>query len=130
MNTEAIFNAAQSTAIKLIESGAFIPPDSTVCAVQSLSGRIYTGVSHPEMNNGMQTLVHAEVDAVRNMLAANDNGIEAMLLINTQSRMPMLPCPNCIGYILSLDPRNQNCAVMMQDRMLNINEAGMYAAPQ
>ena len=125
MNSEAIFNAAHSTAIRLLESGAYITPDDTVCTVESASGRIYTGISRTDMN----AVIHAEVDAVRNMQAAGENIISAMLLISTQSRSPMLPCNNCLGYILSLAPENANCMILMQDRMIRIVEVGMFAAP-
>ena len=125
MNSEAIFNAAHSTAIRLLESGAFISPADTVCTIQTISGRIYTGISRTDMN---QT-IHAEIDAVQNMLAAGENTIEGLLLINTHSRTPMLPCNNCIGYIMSLAPANANCMIMMPDRMISISEVGMFAAP-
>lgn len=125
MNSEAIFNAAHSTAIRLLESGAFISPNDTVCTIQSASGRIYTGISRTDMNS----TIHAEVDAVQNLLAAGENIIIGLLLINTQSRAPMLPCNNCIGYILSLAPENSGCMIIMQDRMISIAEVGMFAAP-
>ncbi|WP_296724086.1 hypothetical protein [Ruminococcus sp.] len=125
MNSEAIFNAAHSTAIRLLESGAFISPADTVCTIQSASGRLYTGISRTDMNSA----VHAEIDAVQNMLAAGENIIEALLLLNTQSRTPMLPCNNCIGYIMSLAPANAGCMIMMPDRMISISEVGMFAAP-
>lgn len=125
MNSEAIFNAAHSTAIRLLESGAFVTPSDTVCALQTDSGRIYTGISHTDMNNP----IHAEVDAVRNMLAAGEKIIIGLLLISTQMRTPMLPCNNCLGYILSLAQENIGCMVMLQDRMISINEVGMFAAP-
>ncbi len=125
MNTEAIFNAAHATAISLLESGAFVSPADTVCSIESESGRIYTGISRADMN----TLIHAEVDAVRNMHAAGENVIRALLLIGTQNRTPMLPCNNCLRYILSLAPDNVNCMILMSDRMISINEVGMFAAP-
>ena len=125
MNSEAIFNAAHSTAIRLLESGAFISPSDTVCTIQSASGRIYTGISRTDMNN----TVHAELDAVKNMLAAGENIIEGLLLLNTHSRTPMLPCNNCIGYIMSLAPANANCMIMMPDRMISMSEVGVFAAP-
>ncbi len=125
MNTEAIFNATHSAAISLLESSAFVSPADTVCSIESGSGRIYTGISHSDMN----TLIHAEVDAVRNMQAAGENVIHALLLIGTQSRTPLLPCNNCLGYILSLAPDNINCMILMNDRMISINEVSMFAAP-
>ncbi|WP_024861348.1 cytidine deaminase [Ruminococcus flavefaciens] len=125
MNSEAIFNAAHSTAIRLLESGAFISPADTVCSIQTASGRIFTGISRTDMNS----TIHAEIDAVQNMLAAGENIIEGLLLINTQSRTPMLPCNNCIGYIMSLAPANAGCMIMMPDRMISLSEVGMFAAP-
>jgi len=125
MNSEAIFNAAHSTAIQLLESGAFVSPADTVCALQTASGRIFTGVSRSDMNSS----VHAEVDAVRNMLAAGEKIIQAILLISTTGRMPLLPCNNCVGYILSLAPENSGCVVMMQDRVINLPEVARFAAP-
>jgi cytidine deaminase len=125
MNSEAIFNAAHSTAIRMLESGAYLTPNDTVCAIESASGRIYTGISRADMN----TMIHAEIDAVRNMLAAGENIVQGLLLIGTQSRAPMLPCNNCLSYILSLAQENASCMIMMQDRMISIGEVGMYAAP-
>lgn len=125
MNSEAIFNAAHSTAIRLMESGAYVTPSDTVCSIQTASGRVYTGISRTDMNNQ----IHAEVDAVSNMLAAGENVIVGLLLIGTQTRTPLLPCNNCLGYILSLAPENSGCMIMLQDRMIGINEVGRFAAP-
>ena len=90
MNSEAIFNAAHSTAIRLLESGAFISPEDTVCSIESASGRIYTGISRADMTG----IIHAEADAVMNMQAAGESAIAALLLISTQSRTHLLPCNN------------------------------------
>ncbi len=125
MNSEAIYNTAHSTAIRMLESGAYITPADTVCVIESATGRIYTGISRTEMN----MVIHAEVDAVQNMLAAGEKFIQGLILIGTQSRVPMLPCNNCLGYILSLAPENSSCMIMMQDRMISIGEVGYYAAP-
>lgn len=125
MNSEAIFNTAHTTAIRLLESGAFISPADTVCTIESGSGRIYTGISRSDMN----AVIHAEVDAVRSMQAAGEYIIRGLLLISTQTRTPMLPCNNCLGYILSLSPENTNCMILMNDRIIGINEVSMFAAP-
>ena len=125
MNSEAIFNAAHSTAIRLLESGAYISPEDTVCSIESTSGRIYTGISRADMTG----IIHAEADAVMNMQAAGESAIAALLLISTQSRTHLLPCNKCIGYILSLDPANVNCMILMQDRPVSITEVGRFAAP-
>ena len=125
MNSEAIFNAAHSTAMRLMESGAFVSPSDTVCALQTASGRIYTGISRTDINNQ----IHAEIDAVNNMLAGGEKIISGLLLISTQTGTPMLPCNNCLGYILSLAQENIGCMIMLLDRMIGINEVGRFAAP-
>lgn len=125
MNTEAIFNAAHSTAIRIMESGTYVTPSDTVCSIQTASGRVYTGISRTDMNNPL----HAEVDAVSNMLAAGERIIVGLLLIGTQTRSPLLPCNSCLGYILSLAIENSGCMIMLQDRMISINEVGRFAAP-
>lgn len=130
MNTNNTLNAAHTIAIRILESNQFISPDDTVCAVRTRSGRIFTGASRPNAPGVMG--VHAEVEAVQSMLDAGETIIDELVLIATQTRMPLLPCNNCIGYILSLHPENANCAVLMPDRAIRITDVGMFtgnAAP-
>jgi len=125
MNSNETINAAHTVAIHMLESNAYISQDDTVCAVRSRSGRVFTGVSR--MNGTMS--IHAEVEAVQNMLAAGDSIIDEFVLINTQSRVQLLPCNNCISYILSIHPENANCVVLMPDRAIRITDVGMFTAP-
>ena len=121
MNTNDTINAAHTVAIQLLESNTFISPEDTVCSVKSRSGRIFTGASH--MN------IHAEIEAIRNMQAAGEGIVDELVLISTQTRVQLLPCNNCVGYILSLHPENANCAVIMPDRAIRLADVGMFASP-
>jgi len=121
MNTNDTINAAHTVAIQLLESNTFISPEDTVCSVKSRSGRIFTGASH--MN------IHAEIEAIRNMQAAVEGIVDELVLISTQTRVQLLPCNNCVGYILSLHPENANCAVIMPDRAIRLADVGMFASP-
>jgi hypothetical protein len=105
----------------MLESNSFISPEDTVCSVRTRSGRIFTGASH--MN------VHAEIEAIRNMQAAGEGIVDELVLISTQTRVQLLPCNNCVGYILSLHPENANCAVIMPDRAIRLADVGMFASP-
>ena len=125
MNTNDTINAAHTVAIHMLESNAYISQEDTVCAVKARSGRIFTGTSH--INGTMN--VHAEVEAVQNMLAAGDSVIDEFVLISTQSRVQLLPCNNCISYILSIHPENVNCAVLMPDRAIRMADVGMFTNP-
>lgn len=121
MNTDAIFNAAHYAAARIIESDMFVSPNDTVCAIETASGNIFTGVSRANL--------HAEVDAIQNMLSEGEGIIQGMVLIGTYSRFPLLPCNECVNYILSIAPENANCMVLLSDRMININEVSYYAMP-
>lgn len=121
MNTNDTINAAHTVAIQLLESNTFISPEDTVCSVKSRSGRIFTGASH--MN------IHAEIEAIRNMQSAGEGIVDELVLISTQTRVQLLPCNNCVGYILSLHPENANCAVIMPDRAIRLADVGMFASP-
>jgi cytidine deaminase len=121
MNTNETINAAHTVAIHMLESNAYISQEDTICAVRARSGRIFTGASH--MN------VHAEVEAVQNMLAAGDSIIDEFVLISTHTRVQLLPCNNCISYIMSIHPENVNAAVLMPDRAIRMADVGMFTAP-
>jgi cytidine deaminase len=125
MVTNETINAAHTVAIHMLESNAYISQDDTVCALRARSGRVFTGISR---QNG-QMGIHAEVDAIQNMQAAGDFIVDEMVLISTQTRIQLLPCNNCISYILSLHPENANCAVLMPDRAIRLTDVGMFANP-
>ena len=115
MNTD-LLNAA---AIKMLEQGG-LQMNDTVCVVQARSGRVYTGISRMSQ--------HAEIEAIRNMQAAGEVIIDGMILLSVGTRLPLLPCNNCIGYILSLHPDNAGCYVILQDRIIRLGETAMYTA--
>jgi cytidine deaminase len=126
MNTNETINAAHTAAIQMLESNSFVSPDDTVCAVRGRSGRIYTGYS--QLNrNAPNMSVHAEADAVRNLLNAGEYIVDELVLISTQSRLQLLPCNNCTAYIISLNPENANCMVLMPDRAIRLSDVGMFA---
>lgn len=127
MNTNETINAAHSIAIRMLESNSFITAEDTVCAIKARSGAIYTGASQSGRNAPGGMGVHAEVHAVQSMLAAGECIIDELVLIGTQSRAQILPCTNCIGYILSLHPENVGCMVLMPDRAININEVARFS---
>ena len=126
MNTNDTINAAHTIAIQMLESNSFISPDDTVCAVRGRSGRIYTGYSRLNRNAPAMS-VHAEADAVQNLLNAGEYIVDELVLISTQTRIQLLPCNNCTSYIISLNPENANCMVLMPDRAIRLSDVGMFA---
>lgn len=127
MTFEAIYNVALDVLNKITQERGFLNPGDTVCVVSSQSGRVYNGVSHVEMINGVPTSIHAEVDAIRNMQTLGEFVVDTLVLIDAASRAPMLPCNNCIGYIMSLNPESAEGFVAMPDRLIRFSEVGMFA---
>lgn len=126
MVPDMLFTNAFNIANVRASSGEFISQEETICVIQTNSGRIYSGVSRFDPTG---VYVHAEIEAIRAMQTSGESVIVGVLLIGTLSRTPILPCGNCLGFILSLSMENNNTSILMQDRMLNINEARMQAMP-
>lgn len=126
------FNQIYNTATEVINSIAatrgVIEPNTTVCVIFSKTGRIYNGVSQKE--------IHAEIDAVRNMQTMGENAIDSLILVDAASKRAILPCMNCLSYILSLNPINSTAFISMPDRpvpfqeILSQNPLGFGPAPQ
>ncbi len=126
MQYETIFKSAFDTASARISSGQFVPPDETICVVCSKSGKLFTGISRQMNMGGSVTTIHAEIEAIQQMISAGESSVEALLLINTMSRVPMIPCNGCMAQIVSLDQGNTSAQIMLQDRVIPISEIGNF----
>lgn len=109
-----IYKMATDLISYLASSRGYIEPNTTVCVILAKSGRVFNGVSHNE--------VHAEVEAVRNMQSFNESAVESLILVDAGTRLAMLPCPNCIRFITSLNPANAAAMVNMPDRPVPFRE--------
>lgn len=116
------FNDMYNTAVDVVSKLPVIDMSGmqTVCVIQSISGRLYTGVSHIEQGNGGMIEIHAEVEALRIMQSAGESVVGMMVLIRTSDRAPMLPCVYCIAQILSLAPENAGSLLAMPDRLIRL----------
>lgn len=114
MNFNEMYQAAMEVVNYAVSSRGFIEPGTTVCVLASASGRTFNGVSRPN--------VHAEIEAVRNMQSFGENTVTTIILVDANTRLAMLPCVNCINYILTLSPANYNAVVVMPDRPVSIPE--------
>lgn len=109
-----IYKMAMDVVNYMVSSRGYIEPNTTVCVIMTKTGRVFNGVSHNE--------VHAEVEAVRNMQGFNETAVEALILVDAGSRLAILPCINCIRYIISLNPVNAGAMVNMPDRPVPFQE--------
>lgn len=124
MMYDAMFNIVQDTAIRYQQSGAYITPDDTACVICAASQQVYTGISRVEVHNGQPINVHAEIVAMQQMKAAGETAAESLLMVNLLTRRPMLPCSGCIQYIISQNPENAKCLVVLPDRNIPLGEIG------
>ena len=119
MTFEAIYAAAVDVVNQIAAGGEALTPDKTVCVICSGTGRIYYGVSRVDS--------HAEVEAVRNMQGMGENKVDTLILIDSLNRAAMLPCQNCVGFILSQNPENAQATIAMPDRLIPLGEVGNFA---
>ena len=118
MTFEAIYNTAVDVVNRIAAGGERLGPDKTVCVILSGTGRVYYGVSNPEM--------HAEIDALRNMQGLGEKIVSQLILINTADMTALLPCNGCVKFIISQHPENARCMVAMPDRMIILSEIGNF----
>lgn len=108
-----------------MRSGEPISQDDTVCVISAGSGKMYSGINRREVVGGIPCNVHAEEEAIKNMLASGETVICAILLISVANGMRMLPCDECLRHVLSLHPENNRCEILMPDRAVPISEYSM-----
>lgn len=123
-----IYNMAAEVVNSITASRGFIEPNTTVCVIYGRSGRAYNGISHNE--------VHAEIEAIRNMQSFGENSVDSIILIDAATMRAMLPCFNCLSFIISQNPINATAVIAMPDRpvpfqeILSQNPLGFSPAPQ
>lgn len=115
-----MLNAADRTIQQYLQQGLQFPQDATVCVIYTGTQHIYTGISHSAMKNGVFTNFHAEITTIQNMLAGGDNFAEYIFVMGITERRILVPCNQCIQYLLSCGPNNSNCKVVLPDRTISI----------
>ena len=118
-----MLKVAQDIAMQRQSTGQ-VNANDTICVICTASKRFYSGVSYQQMQNGMMIDVHAEIDALQNMQAAGDGGVEFLLLVNAVTGQSVMPCSGCINFILGQNPNNVYCNVVFPDRMVPITQLG------
>lgn len=123
MYFETMIKMAQDIAAAQQQYGGFSPED-TICVICSGSGRYFTGVSQMQNFNGQMMYVHAEINACGQMMQTGEFAVAALMVVNAVNLSAMLPCSGCINYILSQDPSNVNCQIVLPDQLMPIMAVG------
>jgi len=122
MNFNELYQAAMDVVNYTAANKGGFEPGTTVCVIATATGRVYNGISHQN--------AHAEIEAVRNMQAYGENAVASVILVDANTRLAMLPCVNCIKYILALNSANFNAFVAMPDRPVPFGEVLQTGAAQ
>lgn len=122
MNFNELYQAAMDVINYTAANKGGFEAGTTVCVISTVTGRVYNGISHQN--------THAEIEAVRNMQAYGENAVAMVILVDASSRLAILPCVNCIKYILTLNPINVNGCVAMPDRPVPFGEVLQSGAAQ
>ncbi|MCQ2464721.1 MAG: cytidine deaminase [Oscillospiraceae bacterium] len=100
----------------------------TVCVICSGNGTIYTAYNeYVQRDNGPEN-VHAEINAIKKMLADGQTKIKAVTVFNSCTVTPLLPCNGCIARILSLNPENYNTLVVTPNGNILLTDVSRFAA--
>ncbi|RYG37512.1 cytidine deaminase [bacterium] len=102
------------------EMAHIIGPTKVGCAVLTLNKRIFSGcnVEHRYRSHD----VHAEVNAITNMVSAGERSIEVIAIAAERERFT--PCGACMDWIMQFG--TEGCKVLVQSRQ---GESGsMYTA--
>lgn len=98
--------------------------NDTICVARTVSGRVVIGVSSSVMMNNMPMTIHAEVDLCNNLFNDKDTAVAEMTLLSASSFQPVLPCNDCIGRLVSLNPYNAGTMLNLPDRSVPITQLG------
>ncbi|HBB72529.1 MAG TPA: hypothetical protein DCZ71_07990 [Ruminococcus sp.] len=128
MAYEFMYSAAMDIIQSRISSGDKFGYDDTVCVIYTRSGKICTGFSRTENTGGQPGVVHAEIEALRIVQTYNESAIEAIMLVHILSRGLILPCNNCLGYIVSLNSSNAQSVIVVSDRLIRVSEVSKFVS--
>jgi cytidine deaminase len=93
-----------------VRDSAFIFGDTKVgAAILTESGKIFSGCNVEHMFRSHD--IHAEVNAISNMVAAGENKIKAILI--TAEREFFTPCGSCMDWIMQF--AEEDCIVGFQN---------------
>lgn len=127
MTFEAIYKQAIEVLSKLAEENKVRSPDETICVICSRSGKIYSGVSRSDPTGH----IPAERVALGSMVMSGETVIDTLVLINSTSRMAILPSKDSINYFFTVNAENINGKAVRPNQEIPFSQIGdvSLAAP-
>ena len=116
MNYDLIYSAALSLIRKKMNnSSEAVVPGDMVSVIVSRSGNLYHGESRRTVNKSM-IMGCAESAALKMMISNNESEIEAMVVVDIMTKIPVYPCEKCRAQAIALSTTNAGSFVMKPDR--------------
>lgn len=129
INPYSVMSQAAFTKLNSFRNdGIALFPDSTVCVAISASNRLYCEVSGTMSVNGKIYATHSERDVYKIMCNSNDGTIARLLLMNSNGQ-PMLPCMDCLQYLVATNNANLGAILTLPDREIYFSEFFSTMAP-
>ena len=126
MTFEAMYKQAIEVLSKLAEENKVRSPDETICVICSKSGKIYSGVSRSDPTGH----IPAERVALGSMVMSGETVIDTLVLINSMSRMAILPSKDSINYFFTVNAENVNGRAVKPNQEIPFSQLGdAVAAP-
>ena len=99
----------------LREASEYVSSHKKVCAIQSASGKIYTGFSI-ESKSGVMDLCAERVAALRMYADSGETVISNIMIFSDRpplDRPENYPCGACLDFLMQLSPKNANTNIMV-----------------
>lgn len=127
---DEILQVARNVASQRMSVNMPLGYNDTICVAKSCTGRVIVGVSSTQMMNNMPVMFHAELDMINNAMKDNDTAIAEMGLVNGGDLSPMLPCPDCVGRIMGMNPYNGGTLLVLPTQTVPLNQMGAFVQNQ
>lgn len=116
MNYDLIYSAALNLIRKQMNNspGSVLPGDM-VSVIVTRSGNLYHGESQRTADKSL-IMVCAESAALKMMISNNESEIEAMVVVDIMTKIPVYPCEKCRTQAIALSTTNAGSFVMKPDR--------------
>ena len=120
MTFEALYKQAIEVLSKLAEENKVRSPDETICVICSKTGKIYSGVSRSDASGH----IPAERVALGSMVMSGETVIDTLVLINSTSRMAILPGKDSVNYFFTVNAENVNGRALRNNQEIPFTQIG------
>jgi cytidine deaminase len=112
MDDAALLAAARSVIGKFTLTKPSLTAGTVGAALESASGRVYTGI---DLDLACGIGFCAEHAAMAEMLKARETVVRRMVAVDGDGDRVVAPCGRCRELLVQVDPRNLDCEVLLPE---------------